>query len=301
MSDSPITLPIAQPSPDGKTCMNCGYALDGLAFESVCPECGTAVQLSLRPNRLVFASPHWLRRIHRGFLMLEISIAFLVVNSILGGIASKVGVIAAPPIVLLWLGMALTVLFSLIELWGWWLVTTQEPSREGAKAEPGSVRRWVRALAVCCAALRLFSSVASALWAAAISWIVIPSVVSSLAFAVLILVAAKFFESLAVRAPLAPLLKTIGLTRSLTWLILVEGVLHLGGVTLVQLGLTAATPLFTCIRIPFWFAWLAWAVNYARVIDGCRQMMSRVARRAEYLVDNPGPLPEPSPAVLADP
>lgn len=79
-------------------------------------------------------------------------------------------------------------------------------------------------------------------------------------------------------------------------MILVEGVLHLGGLALVQLGLTGATPVFTCMRIPFGFAWLAWAINYARVIDGCREMMSRVVRRAEYLIENPGPLPAPSPA-----
>lgn len=301
MSDPPITLPITQPRPDGKSCINCGYALDGLAVDGVCPECGTAVQLSLRPNRLVFASPRWLRRLHRGLIAIELSVAFRIADSVLGGMVSHLGVIAAPPIAVLWIGTALDVLFSLIELWGWWLVTTPEPSREGANGESGSVRRWVRSLAVCCAVLRLFSTLVSVLQVGSRSWSVIPGVVSSLVFAVLILVAAKFFEDLTVRAPHAPLLKTIRLTRSLTWVILVEGVLHLGGLALVQLGLTGATPVFTCMRIPFWFAWLAWAINYARVIDGCREMMSRVVRRAEYLIENPGPLPAPSPAVLNDP
>lgn len=301
MSDSPITLPITQPSPDGKSCMNCGYALDGLALEGVCPECGTAVQLSLRPDRLVFASPQWLRRLYRGFVDLEISVAFLIVSTILGGAATNLGVMAVPPIAVIWVGTALNLLFTLVELWGWWLVTTPPPSREGSESESVSLHRWVRSLAVSCAGLRLCSLLLVRLQLVPPSLGALPGAVSSLVFAVLILAASKFFEGLVVRAPLAPLLKTIRLTRSLTWLILVEGVFHLGGAILVQFGLTGVTTLVTCMRIPFWFAWLAWAINYARVIDGCREMMSRVVRRAEYLVANPGPMPAPSPAVLNDP
>lgn len=150
-------------------------------------ECGTAVQLSLRPNRLVFASPRWLRRLHRGLIAVELSVAFLIADSVLGGMVSHLGVIAAPPIAVLWIGTALDVLFSLIELWGWWLVTTPEPSREGANGESGSVRRWVRSLAVCCAVLRLFSTLVSVLQVGSRSGGAIPGAVSSLVFAVLIL------------------------------------------------------------------------------------------------------------------
>lgn len=310
-SDTPLTPPPATPlatpptprraGPDGRLCMNCGYALDGLAVDGVCPECGTAVELSLRPNWLAFASPPWLRRLYRGFVEIEISVAFLIARSIFGGPAANLGVLAVPPIAVVWFGVGMTVLFSLIEAWGWWRVTSPEPSREGSDAESGSVRRWVRSLAVCGAVLRLFSSLVSALQLGPSPWVEIPGVVSSLVFAALILVAAKFLEGLAGRAPHSRLQRTIRLTWSLAWLILVEGLFQFVGVILVQLGVTGAASLFTCARIPFWFAWLAWVINYVRAIDGCREMMSRAVRRAEFLAANRSLLPGPSPAVDPDP
>jgi hypothetical protein len=52
------------------TCVGCGYNLRTLARDALCPECATPVEQSCRAPDLDAASPAWLRRIRRGYLLL---------------------------------------------------------------------------------------------------------------------------------------------------------------------------------------------------------------------------------------
>lgn len=54
-------------------CRRCGYALEGVADEVECPECGTPVALSRRSNLLEDADPLWLRSVGRGWSVLHAS------------------------------------------------------------------------------------------------------------------------------------------------------------------------------------------------------------------------------------
>lgn len=65
------------PSPDAPTlvafdlpCVGCGYNLRTLARAALCPECATPVEQSFRAHDLDAASPAWLRRVRRGYLLL---------------------------------------------------------------------------------------------------------------------------------------------------------------------------------------------------------------------------------------
>ncbi len=50
-------------------CIQCGYNMRGLDRETVCPECGGAVERSLHGRQLRFAEPRWLSRLRVGTLL----------------------------------------------------------------------------------------------------------------------------------------------------------------------------------------------------------------------------------------
>ncbi len=55
-------------------CAECGYNLRTLAYSAKCPECGMAVLVSARGDRLDAAPASWIKRIHRGALWLKGSV-----------------------------------------------------------------------------------------------------------------------------------------------------------------------------------------------------------------------------------
>lgn len=59
-------------------CRHCGYDLRGLPLEDQCPECGTAVSVSLSAGRrLSGADPYWLRRVQAGLAGIGLSCILL--------------------------------------------------------------------------------------------------------------------------------------------------------------------------------------------------------------------------------
>ncbi len=58
--------PAAATLPGGINCWKCSYELHGLTRESLCPECATPIQDSLRSDALIFASPAYLGKLRIG-------------------------------------------------------------------------------------------------------------------------------------------------------------------------------------------------------------------------------------------
>jgi hypothetical protein len=65
-----MTAPAPKLAPDGLTCAKCGYLLLGQPIASDCPECGYSIAQSLNPAGFSAFDPHWLKRQHRGYLVL---------------------------------------------------------------------------------------------------------------------------------------------------------------------------------------------------------------------------------------
>ncbi len=58
---------------DDVRCRQCRYDLRGLTLEAACPECGTRVGDSARPDLLRYADPRWRRRLRRGAMLMSVA------------------------------------------------------------------------------------------------------------------------------------------------------------------------------------------------------------------------------------
>ena len=70
MSD--VTGTVAQVLEEDTPCRRCGYNLRGLATTGLCPECGTAIALSLVGNLLKQAGPDWVERLRFGTALTQV-------------------------------------------------------------------------------------------------------------------------------------------------------------------------------------------------------------------------------------
>lgn len=142
-----------------RRCITCSYNLMGLPVSGPCPECGTPVAHSLRDNLLINSSPDYLARIHKGVFLVQTAIIVAIVLfllSIFGGIGAMFLMSrAATPgpgaatvtnwsLVLAYFGGAISLVTSVIGLYGWWLFSDADPrSDSGDRGE--KPRRIVRA------------------------------------------------------------------------------------------------------------------------------------------------------------
>ncbi len=69
----------AEPLTRDTPCIHCGYNLRGLAAGGMCPECGHAIEESLRGELLRFANPDWLRRVRLGITVQLVGIVISIV------------------------------------------------------------------------------------------------------------------------------------------------------------------------------------------------------------------------------
>lgn len=65
-------------------CLRCGYQLRGLHASGRCPECGTAVELSLAEPTLAAATPEYLASLARGLRLILAGLVALVVITVVG-------------------------------------------------------------------------------------------------------------------------------------------------------------------------------------------------------------------------
>ncbi|MFN0137671.1 MAG: hypothetical protein ACKVS9_16320 [Phycisphaerae bacterium] len=138
MSDSAATPNVLDPSgivSGDCPCRRCGYNLRGLHGDNRCPECGTAIGLSVLGDLLRFADVAWLRQLILGLRFIFAGIVAAVVLNYAcvqiltrgaNGLANLIDAAGA-----------------LVLLGGAWIVTMPDPSGLG-EAQYGRVRKFIR-------------------------------------------------------------------------------------------------------------------------------------------------------------
>ena len=145
-------------------CIVCGYDLAGLPVEGTCPECGTAIERSYRPDRLANRSTEYLEQLRTGlsFVLNAIlgSIIFRIV-SILGTIALRVsGSSILSGNALAMLSQIVSLLLSFAMLYGWWKITTPDAQAHSSDldSKPRQILRASVIILACIYTLRMFLS-----------------------------------------------------------------------------------------------------------------------------------------------
>ncbi len=146
----------APPVPPGATCLACGYAIAGLSRTGRCPECGAAIERSLRGNMLEYADPSYVRRIRGG-------LDLVLLGSLLGGswwVATPVLLAAFVEQQRMTFQTANTAILgldfltALVLLAGWWRATEPDPAMRDPATDV-SARRRLRGLLLFIAAATL--------------------------------------------------------------------------------------------------------------------------------------------------
>ena len=117
-------------------CVSCAYDVRGQEISSRCPECGMAIVESALPDRLVFCSMPWLRKVVLGLMVLRYSVAIVLGTFVLFLAAVTVSsshlsntVFATVDRVIVWVGWVMFVIGVLGPVVGVWLATSFEPGR----------------------------------------------------------------------------------------------------------------------------------------------------------------------------
>jgi hypothetical protein len=150
-----------KPDPELR-CLACGYNLVGLPESGQCPECGTPIARSLRGNLFRYASPDYLRTLHRGATLALVASLIYIFDWV-------------PKIPLSMIFAALQIgsvrvldaFFDIATLatmlFGWWMLSTPDPAFVGAD----SARDWrvrLRVLLPFASAAILFNAVAGSVF-----------------------------------------------------------------------------------------------------------------------------------------
>lgn len=112
-------------------CIQCGYELNGLSVDAKCPECGTAINRSIRGDLLEFSSPDYIRKLHTGLILVQ---RMILLSIILGLGGFVLGLIA--PILVTSGSLGINLLFqaigigaAILSAWGWWQLSEPDPSQ----------------------------------------------------------------------------------------------------------------------------------------------------------------------------
>lgn len=127
-------------------CRKCSYNLRGLSLDGRCPECGSAVGLSVTGDLLRFADPQWVLKLRRGTQLIIAGIG-VIVATIVAALAvafleDPTAVGAAAPLSE-WITTGGTLLGYVVILVGSWLLTEPDPSGLGER-DYGAARKLIR-------------------------------------------------------------------------------------------------------------------------------------------------------------
>jgi hypothetical protein len=135
-----------------RPCLTCGYNLRGLLPSDLCPECANPVFNSLRGELLRFSSPDYIAQLHRGVVLIQISIVgyFLlfasacIVPFLALSLAGGGGRAFAVKWNSTWAGIGISTALSAVSIVGWWLFSARDPAI-GERDEGATARVFLRA------------------------------------------------------------------------------------------------------------------------------------------------------------
>ncbi|MCH7547309.1 MAG: hypothetical protein IID30_12990 [Planctomycetes bacterium] len=127
-------------------CRGCGYNLQGLHPESMCPECGTSIVRSIHGDKLRYSDPAWISRLARGtrwiMVGLFLSIPGGMFISTLLALLSSVGTIPRSSMEVV--GAILGAGLSMITIIGVWWLTSPDPGQNETESQFSArvIARW---------------------------------------------------------------------------------------------------------------------------------------------------------------
>ncbi len=139
------TLP-ATLSPDGRFCIGCAYMLTGLAWEGVCPECGTSIALSVREPTLANADRAYITRIRSGLSLVlggTMTILFFFAAKLMYGTAMHFLGAGPGPAAVEVVTQCLGLLILFVVMAGYWKYTEPDPGQVALEVTK-SARSYIR-------------------------------------------------------------------------------------------------------------------------------------------------------------
>jgi hypothetical protein len=120
-------------------CRKCAYNLRGLSTAGQCPECGTAVALSVGGHLIRYSDPQWVAGLSKGVRLILWAIILMIFTMVAGIVMGVVARISNAQLLVQVLSLGGSVLIY----WGSWLLTEPDPSALG-ESEYGTARKIVR-------------------------------------------------------------------------------------------------------------------------------------------------------------
>lgn len=302
-----------------RPCVGCGYNLRGLEVTGACPECATAVRLSMSDPLLRYSAPAHLASLHRGAVMVELSILLVVVGVPLAILLAMLVTWASNGVLRVSIrssavemaGGGFWLATSIVSLWGWWLISTPDPAL--APGAPGWRSRGVLRVGVAiqfAAALLSFASdtaaaiitrnAAGVATAAIIGGMV--DAASGLAWVVSFFAAMTYVGHLARRIPDATLDSYARTMRGLGWTLVggwgtICAMVILSSISdTIAAALGAITGVTACFGLPLLvIISLVALIAYIVLIDRLRSILKQVRVFSE--LERAATAADPSPAV----
>ena len=159
MAEAPQpVVPLATPAfiDADVACFFCGYNLRSLGLDAICPECGRAIQESLRHGWLGYADPMWLRRLRTGItiplwmILGTVVFYFALVGWIMFSAISSATSGSPQPPDMTWLPIIMlpvALAYAAASLTSVWLLTSPEPVPGQGRLQTG-LATWIRILFV---------------------------------------------------------------------------------------------------------------------------------------------------------
>ncbi|MEO0482214.1 MAG: hypothetical protein AAF138_01155 [Planctomycetota bacterium] len=153
-----------EPHSEFTKCFGCGYSLEGLPSDGVCPECGFPVERSLQGIMLINSSPEYLSKLQLGLSFVLNGILVQVVLIIIAVIVSFRtafgGVVVDPFSTLQTVQSLVGTAVGLVMLYGWWQFSTPDPGFTG-RDDGSKSRTWLRVSACLVAATQVLALLGS--------------------------------------------------------------------------------------------------------------------------------------------
>ncbi len=271
--------------PDGTPCPRCGYELTGLDPQGLCPECGSPVELALKPDYLVYTSPEYVAKLHTGAFLVVLAMVVMIGSVLLamlfavsglwsGGGADLLGTLA---------GFAIGVL----SLTGWWLLSSPDPGKAGFDlvATSRKVLRGLLVIQVSAAFINLVVELTGTAFAAG-SALALMNIIEQIVSYAAFITSMLYLRTLAWRIPnqhiadRAKFMLTFAIVLFVLTIVLFVGAALAAGIGGGMGGaMGGGFALAGCLFIPLAIAAIVFFVMYLFLLDSTRRALKEIRER----------------------